>query len=134
MKKNNKLKKKTNPYSKYRKNIKQKNIDIHGILDKLPKPKKGWVLPYHQYTGPGNPLDIQLDKNDKPKKIYLPYNQIDNISMMHDICYRDRPKSKHKCDSIMLRNLKKIKPTSLREKIDKFLVGHIIQTKLNLKI
>lgn len=131
-----KLKKKIkHKKKKNSKNEKQnKKIDIHSILTKLPKPKKGWVLPSHQYTGPGNPLEIQLDKNDKPKKKYSPFNKVDTISMKHDICYRDNPYKKHYCDRIMLRDLKKVTPTSLRERIDKFLVGHIIKTKLKFKI
>ena len=32
------------------------NIDLHSLIGKLPKPKKGWTLPNHKYTGPWNPL------------------------------------------------------------------------------
>ena len=36
---------------------KGKGVDIHKAIGKLPKPKSGWTLPGHKYTGPYNPLD-----------------------------------------------------------------------------
>ena len=33
--------------------------------EKLPKPKGGWTLPGHNYTGPYNPLEQQLRFNPK---------------------------------------------------------------------
>ena len=39
-------------------------MDIHKAIGYLPRPKKGWVLPDHKYTGPYNPLSEQLDEND----------------------------------------------------------------------
>ena len=104
------------------------------MIGKLPRPEKGFVLPSHKYTGPYNPLEKQIDSNNRPRKGEEPFNGVDNISMHHDICYRDNPYRKHYCDRIMLRDLKKVTPTSLRERIDKFLVGHIIKTKLKFKI
>ena len=42
-------------------------VDIHKIIGKIPiKPKKGFVLYKHKYTGPYNPLDQQLDEHDHP--------------------------------------------------------------------
>ena len=35
-------------------------IDIHRVLNKLPKPKRGLVLPNYNYCGPYNPLNKQL--------------------------------------------------------------------------
>ena len=35
------------------------SVDIHKATDRLPKPKRGWTLPEHKYTGPYNPLDKQ---------------------------------------------------------------------------
>ena len=32
-------------------------VDIHAAIGKLPKPKRGWTLPGHNYTGPYNPLN-----------------------------------------------------------------------------
>ena len=36
------------------------NLDIYKAIGKLPKPKGGFTLPGHKYTGPYNPLDQQL--------------------------------------------------------------------------
>ena len=41
-------------------------LDVHKLIGKLPKPKGGFTLPSHKYTGPYNPLDKQLDENDQP--------------------------------------------------------------------
>ena len=41
-------------------------MDIHEAIGKLPRPRKGFVLPGHKYTGPYNPLDEQLDENNLP--------------------------------------------------------------------
>ena len=33
-----------------------RGVDIHKAIGKRPKPKGGWTLPGHNYTGPYNPL------------------------------------------------------------------------------
>ena len=64
-------------------------VDIHKAIGKIPfKPKKGLVLPRHRFTGPYNPLHLQLDPQDNPLPGNEPYNAVDAISMRHDICYR----------------------------------------------
>ena len=35
-------------------------FDIHKLIGKLPRPKKGFTLPGYNYAGPYNPLDKQL--------------------------------------------------------------------------
>ena len=50
-------------------------IDIHKAIGKLPKPKKGWTLPGHNYTGPYNPLEKQLSYDPKTGKILKIYQQ-----------------------------------------------------------
>ena len=110
-------------------------MDIHKLIGKLPRPKKGWVLPNHKYTGPYNPLDEQLDELDRPVPGQEPYNGVDAISMRHDICYRDHAEEKggkHKCDDVMLNELNVLHPKSMREKIDKGLVKALIGTKRKL--
>ena len=106
-------------------------MDVHKIIGKLPRPKKGFVLPGHKYTGPYNPLDKQLDEYDQPLPGEEPFNAVDTISMKHDICYRDNndKKGKHKCDDEMLHELEWLKPKDLRERIDRRLVQKIIGTK-----
>ena len=111
-------------------------MDIHKVIGKLPRPKKGFVLPYHKYTGPYNPLDKQLDEFDQPHPGQEPYNAVDAISMRHDICYRDNngntKEGKHACDDEMLKELDMLEPKVLREKIDKKLVRSIIGKKRKL--
>ena len=79
------------------------------MIGKLPRPKRGFVLPYHKYTGPYNPLHKQLDEFDQPHPGQEPYNAVDAISMRHDICYRDNngdtKEGKHACDDEMLKEL-----------------------------
>ena len=109
-------------------------MDIHKVIGKLPRPKKGFVLYKHKYTGPYNPLDEQLDENDQPREGQEPYNAVDAISMRHDICYRDNDhkKGKRKCDETMLNELNTLKPKDRREQIDRQLVRGIIGTKRKL--
>ena len=109
-------------------------MDIHKLIGKIPKPKKGFVLPGHKYTGPYNPLDEQLDVNDIPVAGQEPFNNVDAISMRHDICYRDNDtkRGKQKCDDKMLMELEWLEPKDLREKIDKSLVTKIISRKKRL--
>ena len=106
-------------------------MDIHKLIGKLPRPKKGFTLPKHKYTGPYNPLHLQLDKNDKPLPGQEPYNAVDKISMHHDICYRDHDdkEGKLRCDDKMLKDLAVLKPRGIRERIDKNLVEKIIGIK-----
>ena len=109
-------------------------MDLHKLIGYLPKPKKGFVLPNHKYTGPYNPLAEQLDKNDLPIIGQEPFNAVDKISMKHDICYRDNDnkRGKKKCDEIMLKELTWLEPKNLREKIDKHFVKNIIASKKRL--
>ena len=108
------------------------NLDIHNIIGKLPKPKGGWTLPNHKYTGPYNPLDQQLDVNDNPLPGQEPYNQVDAIALKHDICYRDNENNKHECDKQMLTNLNVMKPKGFRERVDRKLVQGVIGAKYKL--
>ena len=110
-------------------------MDIHKIIGNLPRPKKGFVLPSHKYTGPYNPLDEQLDETDTPVPGQEPFNAIDAISMRHDICYRDHGSTKsgkHVCDDDMLYELEQLEPKNIREKIDKGLVKSLIGAKRKL--
>ena len=110
-------------------------MDLHKVIGKLPRPKKGFVLPSHKYTGPYNPLDEQLDENDRPVPGQEPFNTVDAISMRHDICYRDHGATKmgkHQCDDEMLNELEVLKPKDMRERIDKRLVKSLIGTKRKL--
>ena len=107
-------------------------MDIHKVIGKLPfKPKRGFVLPRHRFTGPYNPLDKQLDVDDKPLPGQEPFNTVDEIARRHDICYRDNNNKagKTKCDETMLHDLNLVTPKNRREKVDKLLVQAIIKAK-----
>lgn len=126
------MKVKIKTHGKGKKNQIGKGIDIHKLIGKLPRPKRGWVLPNHKYTGPYNPLEKQIDPKTKiPLKGQEPYNKVDAIALQHDICY-DEGKSKSQCDKNMLVSLKKLKNINFRERLDKFLVESIIGTKYRL--
>ena len=104
-------------------------MDIHSVTGKIPfKPKKGFVLPKHRFTGPYNPLHLQLDSKDNPLPGNEPYNAVDAISMRHHICYRDNvtPAGKRECDRKMLAELNALVPKGRREKVDIPLVRSII--------
>ena len=86
-----------------------KGVDIHKAIGKLPKPKGGWTLPGHNYTGPYNPLEQQLRFNPKTGEIleyYVkPTGKTDAVAAQHDVdyslCGNDR-KCKNKADKKMV--------------------------------
>ena len=91
-------------------------IDIHKAILKV-APKKGFVMPGHKYTGPGNPLEQQLrfDRNTgQILKIYQqPTGKTDAVSMQHDVDYTvcgnkpksDQVKCKNEADRKMVKAL-----------------------------
>ena len=102
-------------------------MDIHKVIGKIPfKPKRGFILPRHSFTGPYNPLYLQLDSKNNPLPGNEPYNDVDATSMRHDICYRDNLEGKSECDRKMLAELNTLVPKGRREKVDRLLVRSII--------
>ena len=59
-------------------------VDIHAAIGKLPKPKRGWMLPGHNYTGPYNPLEQQVEYDPETGQILQiyqhPTRQINSIT------------------------------------------------------
>ena len=91
------------------KKISGSGVDIHKAIGKLPKPKKGWTLPGHHYTGPYNPLEEQLSYDPDTGHILEIYDQptgkTDAVSMQHDVDYAvcgDDRKCKNKADRKMV--------------------------------
>ena len=90
-------------------------FDLHKAIGKLPKPKKGWTLPGHNYTGPYNPLDKQLSYDPQTGKILKIYQQptgaTDAVSMQHDVDYavcaskKNEKGCKHEADKKMMKAL-----------------------------
>ena len=66
-------------------------FDIHAAIGKFPKPKKGWTLPGHNFTGPYNPLEEQVKYDPETGEIleiYQPPTGATNaIAMQHDVDY-----------------------------------------------
>ena len=93
---------KIRPKKKYKTNRKDLDgggVDIHNAILKV-APKKGFVMPGHRYTGPGNPLDKQLKYNPNTGQILEIYEEptgkTDAVSMQHDVDYSvcgNKPKS-----------------------------------------
>ena len=76
-----------------------KGVDIHKAIGKLPKPKKGWTLPGHNYTGPYNPLDEQLRFDPATGQILefiqKPTGKTDAVAAQHDVDYSVCEKGKN---------------------------------------
>ena len=113
----------TNPL--YERNPTGAGFDIHKAIGKLPKPKKGWTLPGHNYTGPYNPLEKQLSYDPQTGKILKIYQQptgaTDAVSMQHDVDYavcagkKNEKSCKHAADKKMVKVLDAI-PKNKRQR------------------
>ena len=95
-------------------------IDIHAAIGKFPKPKQGWTLPGHNFTGPYNPLEKQVKYDPETGEILEiyqpPTGATDAIAMQHDVGYdvcsnrekkygENLKKCKHKADKKMVKSL-----------------------------
>ena len=93
-----------------------KGVDIHKAILKV-APKKGFMMPGHNYTGPGNPLEQQLRYDPNTGQILEIYQQptgkTDAVSMQHDVDYTvcgnkskgDQVKCKNEADRKMVKAL-----------------------------
>ena len=115
---------------------KGRGVDIHKAIGKLPKPKGGWTLPGHKYTGPYNDLENQVryDNEGNILEIYdKPTGKTDAIAMQHDVDYticKDDKKCKHRADKRMVRALDAV-PWNERQ-WGHFLARNTINTKRKL--
>ena len=112
-------------------------IDIHKAIGRLPKPKKGFTLPGHYYTGPYNPLDEQLRYNPETGQILEYYQKptgaTDTIAAQHDVDYsvcKDDKKCKNKADRKMVKALDMV-PFNQRQR-GHWLARNAINTKQKL--
>ena len=99
-------------YKTNRKDLDGGAIDIHKQIGKLPKPKGGWTLPGHKYTGPYNDLENQVRYNPETGEILEIYDQptgpTDAVVMQHYIDYSvcgDNRKCKNEADRKMVKSL-----------------------------
>ena len=115
-------------------------IDIHKQIGKLPKPKAGWTLPGHRYTGLNNNLENQVKWDPETGEILeiydLPTGKTDAVAiqmatfMQHDVDYSvcgDNKKCKHEADRKMVKSLDAI-PYKERQ-WGHWLARNIINTK-----
>ena len=136
----NQLSTKIRPNKKYttnRKDLDGGALDIHKAIGKLPKPKSGWTLPGHHYTGPYNPLEDQLKYDPKTGEILeiydMPTGKTDAIAMQHDVDYsvcKDDRKCKNKADRKMVQALDNV-PYNERQR-GHWLARNVINTKQKL--
>jgi len=80
----------------------------------------------HNFTGPGTKLDRRLNPDGTPRDWSKPINRVDEAAYHHDTCYaknQDLRTRKEVCDREMLRELAQITNPSLRERMERGLVG-----------
>ena len=114
----NKLSTKIRPKKNYKTNRKDLDgggVDLHKMIGKLPKPKGGFTLPGHRYTGPYNDLESQLRYDPNTGEILQIFDQpsgkTDAVAMQHDVDYSvcgDNKKCKNAADRKMVRALDQI--------------------------
>ena len=124
-------------YTTNRKDLDGGALDIHKAIGKLPKPKSGWTLPGHKYTGPYNDLENQLKYDPKTGQILeiydIPTGITDAIAMQHDVDYsvcKDDRKCKSKADRKMVQALDNV-PYNERQ-WGHWLARNVINTKQKL--
>ena len=91
-------------------------------------------LPGHNFTGPGTKLYKRLNSDGTSKEFSIPINTVDNAAYHHDLGYskHDDTKTRNEvCDKTMLGELSGIVNPTLRERIDKSIVGKLIKAQVN---
>ena len=105
---------------------------LNSLVNKLPFEMH---LPGHNFIGPGTTLYKRLNSDGTPKEWSIPINRVDNAAYHPVLCYSkdDDTKTRYEvCDKTMLGELSRIANPTLRERIDKPIVGKLIKAKVNL--
>ena len=74
-----------------------------------------------------------MNPDGTPKEWSIPINRVDNVAYYHDLCYSkhdDTQTRNEVCDKTMLSELGSIMNPTLREGIDKSIVGKLIRAKV----
>ena len=77
---------------------------------------------------------IRLNPDGTPKEWSISINRVDNAAYQNDLCYskHDDTKTRNEvCDKTMLGELSGIVNPTLRERIDKSIVGKVSKAKVN---
>ena len=88
----------------------------------------------HNFTGPGTKLYKRLNQDGTSKERSIPINRVENAAYHHDLCYSKHDDTKtmnEVCDKTMPGELSGIVNPTLRERIDKSIVGKLIKAKVN---
>ena len=104
---------------------------LNTLVNKLPFEMH---LPGHNFTGPGTKLYKRFNPDGTPKEWSIPINRVDNVAFHHDLFYSKHGDTKTRnevCDKRMLGELSGIVNQTLREIIDKLIVGKLIKAKVN---
>ena len=107
-------------------------IFLNSLLNKLPFEMP---LPGHNFTGSGTKLNKRLNPYGTPKEWSMPINRVDNAAYHYDLCYSKHGDTKTRievCDKSILGELSGIFNPTLRERIDKSIVGKLIRAKVNI--
>ena len=75
-----------------------------------------------------------MNSHGTPKEWSIPINRVNNANYHHDLCYskHDETKTRNQvCDKILLDELNEIVNPTLRERIDKSIIGKLINAKVN---
>ena len=100
---------------------------LNTLVNKLPFEMH---LPGHNFTGPRTKLYKILNPDGTPKEWSIPVNRVDNAAYHYNLCYskHDDTKTRNEvCDKTMLGELSGIVNPTLRERIDKSIVGKLIK-------
>ena len=100
---------------------------LNSLVNKLPFEMH---LPGYNFTGPGTKLYKRLNSDGTPMEWSIPINRVDNAAYHHDLCYskHDDTKTRNEvCDKTKLGELSGIVNPTLRERIDKSIVGKLIK-------
>ena len=88
----------------------------------------------HNFTGLGTKLYKRLNPHGTPKEYSIPINRVDDAAYHHDLCYSKHDDTKtgnEVCDKTMLGELNGIVNPTLRERIDKSIIGKLVSAKVN---
>ena len=94
-------------------------------------------LPGHNLIGLVIKHYKRLNSDGMLNEWSMPINRLDNAAYHHDLCYskHDDTKTRNEvCDKTMLDELNGIVKPTLRERIDKSIVGKLINAKVNFEL